>query len=189
MTAEGASGAPFAVPRPASGSCTRTASRFLMFDGSVPENTFLAGSTDAYNVEIQNRDSTGCGPSTFALASADLPAGFTLDAPPMLVPPGGFVTAVAYVTSPASQATGQTTFQPIVAFGATRWGRVLTTADIAIGSQCVHTTPLVKIAPQSQTTTTGGELDYTVTVEDIDGSNCGSTSTIDLSAAPPSGFT
>src|SRR5204863_4894817 len=66
-----------------------------------------------------------------------------------------------------------------------------TSATATVGTSCVHTPPQVTVSPASQTSLSVAELDYTVTVKNLDGANCAATApnTITVGVTPPSGLT
>jgi uncharacterized membrane protein len=149
----------------------------------------IAGETLAYSISITNNDSSTCVASTFDLGYA-IHRGFSASVDQTLVNlrPGQSATISLNVTSkfnspPAKYAIKVTaTNQQASSFTESVTG----TYEIGVGT-CFHA-PSISIMPSLQHGLPGETLVYTVSIVNNDNSAC-ATSSFDLAATVPSGFT
>ncbi|MGE6757464.1 NEW3 domain-containing protein [Corallococcus interemptor] len=128
------------------------------------------GARPEFALELINRDSAGCGPSTFQL-SPIVPAGWGFDPLPaqrtLAAASSGMLGLQTYV--PYSAPLGHYTAGATV----TRGGQsVQGTATVEVVERCIATPPTLTLSPASVTAAPGEDVTWTVSVTNNDSASC-----------------
>ncbi|MBN8468603.1 hypothetical protein JYJ95_18995 [Corallococcus exiguus] len=134
------------------------------------EPTFWPGARPEFALELINRDSAACGPSTFQL-SAIVPPGWGSDPLPAQRTVAasstdtlGLQTYVPYSTPPGLYTAGVTV---------TRGSQsVQGTATVEVVERCIATPPTLSLSPATVTAAPGSDVTWTVSVTNNDSASC-----------------
>ncbi|NBD12338.1 metallopeptidase domain-containing protein [Corallococcus silvisoli] len=134
------------------------------------EPTFSPGARPEFELSITNRDSAGCGPSTFQLA-AIVPTGWGADPLPAqrTLAAASSDTLVLQTYVPYSTPLGSYTAGVTVTRGSQTVQR---TATVEVVERCIATPPTLSLSPATVTAAPGSDVTWSVTVTDNDSASC-----------------
>jgi hypothetical protein len=140
---------------------------------TTPNQTGPAGGMVNYTFNIKNNDSASCSYSPFVFSSS-LPGGLTgsMSQNSILLAPAASGTATLHVSSTGVSA-GTYAISTLAVNNVAQNYSARAAGTYGITGSCVRAAPVVTISPAAQSTTGLKQVNYTVTIQNMDSTACG----------------